>query len=90
MITVPFPFESPASGIGDTGYHPVVWYRRTFTASASPGRVRIVTTSTGRGRRRPAAVGAGPVAVRPGASLGEAAGMVQPDAANTGGPPGVD
>lgn len=28
-ITVPFPPESPASGIGDTGYHPVLWYRRT-------------------------------------------------------------
>ncbi len=27
-ITVPFPPESPASGIGDTSYHPVVWYRR--------------------------------------------------------------
>ena len=25
-ITVPFPFESAASGIGDTGFHPVVWY----------------------------------------------------------------
>ncbi|HZW40736.1 MAG TPA: glycoside hydrolase family 2 TIM barrel-domain containing protein [Agromyces sp.] len=32
-IVVPFPPESPASGIGDTGYHPVVWYRRTFGAS---------------------------------------------------------
>jgi hypothetical protein len=32
-IIVPFPPESPASGIGDTGYHPVVWYRRTFGAA---------------------------------------------------------
>ena len=32
-ITVPFPPESPASGIGETGYHPVVWYRRTITAA---------------------------------------------------------
>jgi beta-galactosidase/beta-glucuronidase len=32
-IIVPFPPESPASGIGDTGYHPVVWYRRTFGRS---------------------------------------------------------
>jgi beta-galactosidase/beta-glucuronidase len=32
-IVVPFPPESPASGIGDTGYHPVVWYRRTFGRS---------------------------------------------------------
>ena len=29
-IIVPFPPESPASGIGDTGFHPVVWYRRDF------------------------------------------------------------
>lgn len=37
-IVVPFPFESPASGIGDTGFHPVVWYRRTFTAPVPHGR----------------------------------------------------
>ena len=30
-ITVPFPPESRASGIGDPAYHPVVWYRRTFS-----------------------------------------------------------
>ncbi len=29
-IVVPYPPESPASGIGDTGFHRVVWYRRTF------------------------------------------------------------
>lgn len=29
-ITVPFPPESPASGIGDPSEHPIVWYRRTF------------------------------------------------------------
>jgi beta-galactosidase/beta-glucuronidase len=29
-IRVPFPPESAASGIGDTGFHPFVWYRRTF------------------------------------------------------------
>lgn len=29
-ISVPFPPESPASGIGETGYHPIVWYRRAF------------------------------------------------------------
>ena len=38
-ITVPFPPESQASGIGDTGFHPVVWYRRTFEARASGGRL---------------------------------------------------
>jgi beta-galactosidase/beta-glucuronidase len=37
VIEVPFPFESPASGIGDTGFHPVVWYRRTFEATPRPG-----------------------------------------------------
>lgn len=30
-ITVPFPPESPASGIEDRGMHPIVWYRRTIT-----------------------------------------------------------
>jgi len=29
-IQVPFPPESPISGLGDTAYHPIVWYRRTF------------------------------------------------------------
>jgi beta-galactosidase/beta-glucuronidase len=31
-ITVPFPPESVASGIGEPGFHPVVWYARTITA----------------------------------------------------------
>lgn len=31
-IVVPFPPESPASGVGDTGYHRVLWYRRIVTA----------------------------------------------------------
>lgn len=30
-ITVPFPPESARSGIADTGFHPVVWYKRTIT-----------------------------------------------------------
>ncbi|PCN46637.1 glycoside hydrolase family 2 [Curtobacterium sp. 'Ferrero'] len=30
-ITVPFPPESVASGIGEPGFHPVVWYARTIT-----------------------------------------------------------
>jgi beta-galactosidase/beta-glucuronidase len=30
-ITVPFPPESRASGVHDTGFHPVVWYRRPVT-----------------------------------------------------------
>ncbi|MDO7882425.1 glycoside hydrolase family 2 protein [Salinibacterium soli] len=32
-IIVPFAPEAPASGIGDTGFHPVVWYRREVTAT---------------------------------------------------------
>ena len=34
-ITVPFSFESPKSGIGDTSFHPYVWYRRTFNVPAA-------------------------------------------------------
>ncbi|MFC7549557.1 glycoside hydrolase family 2 protein [Plantactinospora sp. GCM10030261] len=30
-IVVPFPPESPVSGIGQTGFAPVVWYRRRIT-----------------------------------------------------------
>jgi len=29
-IVVPYPPESAASGIGDTGFHPIVWYRRVL------------------------------------------------------------
>ncbi|MGY0021740.1 glycoside hydrolase family 2 protein [Streptomyces sp. YJ-C3] len=31
VITVPHPPESEASGMGDTDFHPVLWYRRTIT-----------------------------------------------------------
>ncbi len=47
-ITVPFPPESDASGVGDTGYHPVVWYRRALTtadldaAGRSPAAPRVL------------------------------------------------
>ncbi|WP_423922734.1 glycoside hydrolase family 2 protein [Frigoribacterium sp. 2-23] len=39
-IVVPFPPESPASGVGDTAFHPVVWYSRTISAAelAEAGR----------------------------------------------------
>ena len=40
-IVVPFPPESQASGIGDTGFHPVVWYRRTFEAHHGDGRTLL-------------------------------------------------
>ena len=39
-IVVPFPPESRASGLGDTGYHPVVWYRRSVTAEDVAGTGR--------------------------------------------------
>jgi beta-galactosidase/beta-glucuronidase len=33
-ITVPYAPETKLSGIGDTAFHPVVWYRRTFALPA--------------------------------------------------------
>jgi beta-galactosidase/beta-glucuronidase len=36
-ITVPFPPESQASGIGETGYHPVVWDCRTIAIAPVDG-----------------------------------------------------
>ena len=33
-IKVPYCFESQLSGIGDTSFHPWLWYRRTFTVPA--------------------------------------------------------
>jgi beta-galactosidase/beta-glucuronidase len=30
VITVPYAYESPKSGIGDPAFHPVVWYKRTL------------------------------------------------------------
>lgn len=41
-ITVPFPPESQASGIGDTTFHPIVWYRRTFTVPADDQQGRML------------------------------------------------
>ena len=40
VIVVPFPPESVLSGIHDTAYHAVVWYRRTFSAPAGQ-RIRL-------------------------------------------------
>jgi beta-galactosidase/beta-glucuronidase len=31
QILVPYPPESEASGVNDKGFHPVVWYQRSFT-----------------------------------------------------------
>ncbi len=41
-ITVPFPPESPASGIGDRAPHPIVWYRRTFKVTPEDRRQRLL------------------------------------------------
>jgi beta-galactosidase/beta-glucuronidase len=41
-IVVPFPPESPASGIGDTGFHPVIWYRRTFEVAPQDAGKQII------------------------------------------------
>ncbi len=41
-ITVPFPPESRASGVHDISFHPVVWYRRTFTVDEVDRRGRVV------------------------------------------------
>ena len=38
LIEVPFPPESTASGIGDTGFHPGCWYEREFELAPHPGR----------------------------------------------------
>ncbi|MFN8075184.1 MAG: glycoside hydrolase family 2 TIM barrel-domain containing protein [Kineosporiaceae bacterium] len=35
-IVVPFPFESPASGVADPSFHPVVWYRRRVEVDVPP------------------------------------------------------
>jgi beta-galactosidase/beta-glucuronidase len=40
-IAVPFPPESEMSGIGDTSFHPVLWYRRTFPADCKSGRLLL-------------------------------------------------
>ena len=42
VILVPYPPESPASGIGDRGRHPVLWYRRTFEVEAEDRAERLI------------------------------------------------
>src|SRR5690348_14377802 len=41
-IIVPFPPESPASGIGETDFHPIVWYRRTFRVGPDEAGERLL------------------------------------------------
>lgn len=40
-IIVPFPPECPASGVADTGEHPIVWYRRTFAVTSDKRAERL-------------------------------------------------
>jgi len=42
QILVPFCFESKRSGIGDTSFHPWIWYRRSFTIPDSWKGKRIL------------------------------------------------
>lgn len=41
-IIVPFAPETPASGIEETDFHPVCWYRRTFEAPALDPGTRMI------------------------------------------------
>ncbi len=41
-ITVPFPPESKLSGIKDTGFHPVVWYRLEVSTPRPPDGERLL------------------------------------------------
>lgn len=41
-IQVPFPPESRASGIAETGPHPVVWYRRAFQVAPADRQERLL------------------------------------------------
>lgn len=42
QITVPFAPETPLSGIGDSGRHPVLWYSRTFADPRNDSQSRLV------------------------------------------------
>ena len=41
-ITVPFAPETPASGVNETGFHAVCWYRRSFDAPALAPGARLI------------------------------------------------
>jgi beta-galactosidase/beta-glucuronidase len=41
-IAVPFPPESELSGIGDKGFHPILWYRRTFVTPMLAAGERLI------------------------------------------------
>lgn len=41
-IRVPFSYESPESGIGETAFHPVVWYSRNITIPTEQKGKRVL------------------------------------------------
>lgn len=41
-ITVPYPPESPLSGIGDRSFHPIAWYARSFADTRSDPGERLL------------------------------------------------
>jgi beta-galactosidase/beta-glucuronidase len=41
-IVVPFPFQARLSGIGDTGFHHVMWYRREFEVPTAFAGKRVL------------------------------------------------
>ncbi|MFN7252644.1 MAG: glycoside hydrolase family 2 protein [Anaerobacillus sp.] len=41
-ITVPFSYQSELSGIGDTSFHDLVWYKKTFTIDENWSNKRVV------------------------------------------------
>lgn len=41
-VTVPYPPESEASGIADTSFHPVLWYRRTIEVTRPASGRRLL------------------------------------------------
>lgn len=42
QITVPYPSESPLSGIHDTSFHKTLWYRRAFVDPRSDSRAHLL------------------------------------------------
>ncbi|MHC1785822.1 MAG: glycoside hydrolase family 2 protein [Christensenellales bacterium] len=41
-ITVPFTYQSKASGIGVSDYHPILWYQRAFEVPADMAKGRVL------------------------------------------------
>ncbi len=41
-IQVPFTYQSELSGIGDSAYHPILWYKRTFSVPEDQAGKRVL------------------------------------------------